>query len=166
MTFTQVMVTGHRPQLMTPEQTNYATTTIPKVAKKLLKSHSMEEMISGMALGADTVWAETALLLGVPLAAYIPFLEQTKGWSVEDIERWEHLRSKASREVVLGDRYSVRLLHARNDAMLRDSDLVVAVWSPSNEKGGTASTVRKARSQGKAIIVIDLDNFRTFKENF
>ena len=62
-----------------------------------------------------------------------------------DRAHWEYLRSHAEREIVLGDRYDARLLHARNDAMLRDCGLLIAVCDPFRTDGGTAATLKKAR---------------------
>ena len=164
--FSRVMVTGHRPQLMTIEQSSYANDTLLKIAKKLLKSYGMTEMISGLALGADTMWADISVKLNVPLAVYIPFPQQANRWSFKDQQHWNYLREQATRENVISDKYSIRMLHARNDAMIKDSDLVVAVWSPRQNTGGTASAVKKVRQKNKPMILVDLDSFKTSKENF
>ena len=73
----------------------------------------------------------------------------------EDVARWRELRERAAHEVVIANEYSVGALHARNDAMLSNCDLVVAVWDPSKTTGGTASAVQKA--QGKGLPILHLD---------
>lgn len=157
MNFPTVMVTGHR--VLSDEQRTYATDALRKIAKTLLKNHNTQEVISGMALGADTIWAETALEFGIPLAAYIPFPQQADTWTPNEQKTWQELRDQSSREVCIAQNYSVRYLHARNDRMLKDSSLVIAVWEPSLKTGGTTSTVNKARALGKPIIIVDIENF-------
>lgn len=67
------------------------------------------------------------------------------------------MREKATREVVLGEEYQVWLLHARNDAMIRDAELCVALWKQSKTNGGTFSAVQKIRKQGKPLILLDTE---------
>ena len=164
--FPKVMITGHRPRFLSTEGQSWAQREILKTMKRLRKFHGLQEAISGMALGADTWWAESSLSLGVPLAAYIPFESQSDMWNATDRKRWRELRASASREIVLGDHYDVGLLFARNDAMLRDSDLCVALWRQSEVKGGTADTVRKARAAGKPLIILDPETHLISTENF
>lgn len=161
-TYHSVMVTGHRPQHLTAEQQSFARAELDRLAVKVRDEHGAVEAISGMALGADTWWAQAALAAGLTLAAYIPSEGQPSKWRPADRERWRELRAAARREVVVGGaQYDVRMLHARNDAMLRDADLVIAVWSPSKTTGGTASAVRKARALGLDVVVVDLDQLST-----
>lgn len=164
--FSNVMVTGHRPFGVTDEQRNYYIDRLPKIARSLQKDFGMKRMISGMAIGVDTVWAECAIALGVPLSAYIPFPQQSDRWGYSDRQKWNKLREQADEEVMIGDKFSIRLLHARNDAMIRASNLAVAAWAPSQTTGGTASAVGKIRRVNKPLILIDLDAFTVSRENF
>ncbi|GAB6857885.1 SLOG family protein [Microbacterium xylanilyticum] len=159
--FPRVMVTGHRPKLMSAHQQRHSRTELERVAQKLTAVYGMEVGISGMALGADTDWAHAVLNAGVPLWSFVPFPQQAELWSDAQRSEWNELRSRAAREVVVADAYSVRALHARNDAMLNDADLVVAVWDPRVTTGGTASCVRKARDRGMPIIHVDLESLIT-----
>lgn len=153
--FPRVMATGHRPQALTEEEQLWSKKELKKTLLRLRKFHGAQEIISGMALGVDTWWAEGALELGLPLAAYIPFETQAERWTHEQRQRWQALRSAASRELVLGDHYQVWLLHARNDAMIRDSELCVAVWKESKLTGGTFSAVQKVRKLNKPLILLN-----------
>ncbi|XKH58548.1 DUF1273 domain-containing protein (plasmid) [Citricoccus nitrophenolicus] len=159
--FRSVMVTGHRPHLMNPVQASWAESELQRLAVKLRDEHGCTEAISGMALGADTWWAKAALGAGLRLAAYIPCESQPSRWSAADRRTWEQLRVEATREVVVGTVPNARTFHARNDAMLQDADLVVAVWDPTVTTGGTAATVAKARRRGMDIIIVDLAEART-----
>lgn len=160
------MVTGHRTFGISEEQRDFTFRILPKVAKRLKDAYGMKEMISGMAIGADTIWADCAVELGVPLSAYIPFPQQSDKWSFADRSHWLKLRKEASKEIIIGEKFSIGLLHARNDAMIRASDLAVAVWSPSVTTGGTASAVNKIRKAKKPMILIDLDALTVTTERF
>ncbi len=153
--FTSVMLTGHRPSGLTNEEITWSRKELHKTLARLQKFHGIQEVISGMALGADTWWAESALKLELPFAAYIPFEAQPVKWPDFAQAHWRELRSKAIREIVLGETYNVGLLHARNDAMIRDAELCVALWKQSTTKGGTYSAVQKIRKLEKPLILID-----------
>lgn len=165
-TFERVMVTGHRPQGMTPEQTEFAKRALKAIGRQLKKDFGTVEAISGMALGVDTWWAIIALNLNLELAAYIPFPQQPKPWWEADKKRWTELRKAATREVVCAEEFSVRALHIRNDAMIKAADLAIAVWSPSVLSGGTSSAVKKIRKINMPMILVDLDNLSISRENF
>jgi len=108
----RVAVTGHRS--LEPSEAAFAKAELARLAGKLRDHHGTTTAISGMALGADTWWAEAAVDAGMELWAYIPFEAQSDRWPEADRERWAGLRSRATREVVLGVDYHVALLHARN----------------------------------------------------
>jgi hypothetical protein len=160
----RVALTGHRS--LSIAEYGFAGGELARLAVKLRDEHGTTTAISGMAVGADTLWADAALQAGLQLWAYIPFPQQEadRRWTHEDRAHWAHLRSRAEREVVLGTSYDVRLLHARNDAMLRDSDLLIAVCDPLRTVGGTAATLKKARKAGKPIIIVDIAARRTTRK--
>lgn len=160
--YKRVMVTGHRPQHMTQGETEFAKSELFRLAQKLKNENETDLAISGMALGADTWWAESALEVSLPFAAYIPFEAQPDRWRAADQAQWRYLRGKAASEKVIAASYSVGALHARNDAMIKDSDLAIAVWKPSKTSGGTASAVGKIQKLGMDIVIVDLDGLKTY----
>lgn len=160
MTYPTVMVTGHRPQHMSEAQRLFARAELDRLAQKLVDERGMRVGISGMAIGADTDWCFAVLAAGAALWSYVPFEQQADKWSIAQRDEWYYLRRRAARELVLDDHYSVAGLHARNDRMLADSDLVVACWDPT-KSGGTASCVQKARRLGRPIIHVNLAAFAT-----
>lgn len=159
------MVTGHRPQFFSPEEKDFALRSLLSIANKCKNELGMVEAISGMAIGVDTWWAEAAIRLDLELAAYIPFPQQPDRWYAKDKQKWQELRDKASREVILGESFSMRLLHMRNHSMIKDSDLAVAVWKPSKQDGGTYAAVKKLRAEKRPLIIVDMDNLKIFTEN-
>lgn len=159
-----VMLTGHR--RFTDDDTLWLRKELYRTARRLQEFHGLQEIISGMALGADTIWAETALRLKIPFAAYIPFEAQPDRWPPKQQDIWYDLRAQATREVVVGPHYSVGYLHARNDAMIKDSDLCVAAFRVSETTGGTFSAVKKVRNLNKPLLILDPETRLITKENF
>lgn len=155
MRYSRVMVTGHRPQRLPDDSHQWAEQELERVAVKLRDTCGMQVGISGMALGADTWWGFATLFAWQELWAFIPFPQQPDRWRPEDRARWEELRSRATHEVIVAGEYSVGALHARNDAMLDNADLVVAVLDPSIVGGGTASAVQKAEARGLPVLHIN-----------
>lgn len=151
----RVAVTGHRPQDFTPDQAHWVQATLADLVGRLHSDHGTTVAISGLALGSDTWWAQAALHDRLSLWAYIPFETQGARWPSVDQEGWRDLRAAAAREVVLGDEYDVRLLHSRNDLMIRDADLIVAVHQPRKSTGGTVNAIRRARADRKTLLRVD-----------
>ena len=154
-----VAITGHRPGSLSIDQCQYMQEGLEFIADGLVGYYGAERFLTGLALGADTIWAELALKYGIEYAAYIPFEGQEDRWIQTDKKRYRELRSGASSEKVFGQQFSNRLYHARNDALIQDSDLLVAVWRPSVQDGGTFSTVQKSLKRNHPTLLLDMDKF-------
>lgn len=154
-----VAITGHRPGSLNIEQCQYMKESLDFIAGRLVEYYGAGKFLTGLALGADTIWAELALKYGVEYDAYIPFEGQEDRWSKTDKKKYQDLRSGAVIEKVFGQQFSNRLYHARNDALIRDSDLLVAVWRPSVQDGGTFSTVQKSLKRNHPTLLLDVDEF-------
>lgn len=163
--WTRVAVTGHRPQHLDREQTAYARAELERLAAKLRADHHTQVAISGMAIGADTWWAEAAMGAGLDLWAYVPFWAQPGPWRADQRTQWERLVESAERRLVLGEEYDVRLLHSRNEFMIRDASLLIAVHDPAKTTGGTQSAIAKARAAGSTIVLVNVTARRTTIEN-
>lgn len=153
--YPRVMVTGHRPQFLSDAEGAFVHDELYRVAEKLRDRSGMQVGISGMALGADTDWAWATLTVHAELWSFLPFPQQASKWLARDVDTWNYLRSRAKQEVVAEQKYSVAALHRRNDLMLDNADLVVAVWKPAKTEGGTVSAVRKAVARGLPMIHVD-----------
>lgn len=151
----RVTVTGHRPSAFAPDERDWVIATLPQIVRQLRDAHDTTTYLSGLALGVDSWWADAVLDAGQHLWAYVPFEAQSERWPEGARRHWATLRQAATREVVLGAHYSVRLLHARNDLLVRDADAVVAVHHPSQVTGGTVSVIRKARQAGLPVIRVN-----------
>lgn len=96
----------------------------------------------------------------------MPFEKQDANWfKQEDKDRLKYQREQADKVVLVDtlNNYKIKDLiegeyhpakmQKRNEYMLDNSDLVIAVWDGSN--GGTANCVRYAKKLGKKIIQIN-----------
>lgn len=157
--FGTVMVTGHRPEKLSGGELAWSRVALPRAVARLRFTYGAKTAISGMALGADTWFATSTLSAGMDLHAYVPFESQAAKWSTEDQETWRQLRAYATHEVIVNpDPPAAWKFHARNDAMLDATlaaqGLVVALLR-DGATGGTASTFKKAQSQGLPVLWLD-----------
>lgn len=114
--------------------------------------------ICGMARGTDTYCAEEVLRrkLDFPeivLEAAIPFPEQTHGWDRESVVRYNRILSCADKKTVVMPHYAAYCMAKRNEYMVKNSDLLVAVWNGSTS-GGTYNTIKLACASGAYIRLI------------
>lgn len=146
-----VLVTGHRPDKLggyTPNPTRERVRAwLGEQLDLLREEHPFLVAISGMALGVDTWFAEEALARGIALHAYLPFPEQDARWNAWDQAHYRALLQGAERVIVVSPSpYAAWKMLRRNEAMVADAALGLAVWDGS--PGGTAHCVAKARARG------------------
>jgi len=116
--------------------------------------------VSALAEGADTIFAEAALALGIPLRVVTPF----HGYEEDFVDhatrsRYEELREAAESEERLP--FASRSRRAYKAAMrwvVQNSDLLVAAWDgrPGLGPGGTADAVQHAVAMGREVIHVDV----------
>jgi len=164
----RVMVTGHRPPKVggyrTPNPTEqWVRSSLRTVLKGLQTRHEDLSAVTGMALGADTIFAEVCLELDIPYTAAVPFKGQESRWPEESQIRYWTLLKQAERIVIVdeipayhSDHFGGKL-HCRNKWMIDHSDMTVAVWDGSD--GGTSYTVKGSqRRRGRKILRVDPRN--------
>jgi len=161
------MLTGHRPQHLTNDSIDWIADQLDRIAIKLRDLYATNTAISGMALGCDQLWAQSALHAHLELWAHIPFPEQPDPWPADLQAAHRRLLARAHRTTThgeLGDlvgdarrRRAVQLLHTRNDAMIAASHAVIAVYRPTIATGGTASAWRKVLAGPLPVIHVNPD---------
>lgn len=114
-------------------------------------------LVSGMALGADTIWALVAIKLkreypGVfELESAIPCANHSSKWSKEDRERYNHILNHADViKHVSKLPYKGWLMQKRNEYMVDISSTVFAIWD-GLESGGTYNCIKYAMKKEREI---------------
>jgi hypothetical protein len=114
--------------------------------------------LSGLALGADTIFAEEALALGIPLDSCIANQAVLEKYAI-GYERDHHLelrmRSRRLVELPFGERSAESYL-ALGHWLVDSCDVLVAVWNGEApaKPGGTGDVVTMAQQAGRQIIHI------------
>ena len=112
--------------------------------------------LCGMARGTDLYYLEALLKLraAYPLTveAVVPCPSQSDSWPREEQLRYLRALGACDRTTVLEEKYSDGCMLRRNRYMVEHANILLTVFDGS--PGGTAATVRYARSRGLQIISI------------
>ena len=176
-----ISFTGHRPNNKNMGGYDWNSIKNEKIRKAIFRdivylindSEDKEfRFITGGALGVDqfafnvvdNITFHTALNIINELA--IPFKDQPNAWfKQEDKDRYSYQVSKADVVTYVDEtdgyikmttpqgRYNPYKLQIRNEYMVDNADVVIAVWDGS--KGGTCNCVNYAKKIGKNIIQIN-----------
>lgn len=158
-----VCFTGHRPDKLGGYNENNQTAKDVKSAlmAQILKfiEEGFTEFIAGGALGTDT-WAAEAVIEarkshpGVKLTIARPFPSQDSKWFQESKDRFKAFCEAADKVVdVSPDPYTIQKMQTRNEWMVDNADVVLAIWDGSS--GGTGNCVRYAKKRSKRIVAIN-----------
>lgn len=112
--------------------------------------------LSGLAVGADTIFAETALTLGIPLEACLACDDIVENFaSGPERERFFRLlaRSRRVHRLPFAERSNTAYM-ALGCWLVESSDVVIAVWNglPAAALGGTGDVVAYAVAYGRPVI--------------
>lgn len=163
----KVAITGHRPhKLIGGYNVNHASNKeLKERLKSILKEIAQNEPailgISGMALGVDTYFAESVLDLKELepkkyfLECAIPFEGQEGKWFKAD-QDWYHtiLSFADTKTIVSKGTYHPRLMQIRNEYMVDNCDVLIAVWD-GKPNGGTYQAIQYAEKLNKTIIYVN-----------
>ncbi len=155
-----VAITGHRPNKLGGDYDLVQPKTLAIKARiiDVLKEVGAEYLITGMALGIDTLFANIAIELRLPFTAAIPFRGQESMWPSKSQRKYDEILSKATEIVYIsGGGYSPHKMQVRNEWMVDNSRILISVWDGTS--GGTANCVRYADSKGVRSINIDPKEF-------
>lgn len=159
-----VSFTGHRPHKLWGYDIHQDKYRRLYVALRTIVMENIEReqentLISGMALGVDTVAAYLAVALrdkGLPIKfeAAVPCWNQDSKWHGESREIYKNLVSKADVVTVVHEGpYNYTCMQRRNEYMVDKANVLVAVWDGS--PGGTSNCVHYAEKKGVRIIRVD-----------
>ena len=149
----KVMITGHRPDKIRGHE-EWIASVLHDILSGMLRRNLSIEAISGMALGVDTIYAEAALSLSIPMIAAVPFIGQESRWSRPAQERYKAILACAKDVVIVseGSFASWKFLR-RNTWMVEQCNVAIAVWDGSS--GGTRHAVSEILRLGRKGIRVD-----------
>lgn len=114
--------------------------------------------LSSLAVGADTLFAQAALDLGIPLQAVIPCKRYALVFAAGEVrQHFYDLRARARmREILSAPGCTEEAYLAAGQWIVEHCDLLVAAWDqqPARGVGGTADIVSYARARGVPIHLI------------
>lgn len=155
----RIAIAGHR-RFRDARTTAFVARTSLCVLQDVHRKHSDVRAVSALAEGADTLFAEAALTLGIPLDVVRPFDRYEGDFAPGRArDRYNRLRRAARAEEVLP--YRDRSNQAYTAAMrwvVNLSDVLVAAWDgrPAASPAGTGHAVRHALSTGRDVIHLDV----------
>jgi hypothetical protein len=134
--------TGHRPDKLGGYGPR-SSTVVMNLATQILDHYQPSVVISGMAQGWDMALAQAAYGRKIPFRAYLPFVGQHLVWPASTRAYYTALLGKAEVvKVCSPGGYSPRAMQIRNECMVNDCDLLIALWNGS--PGGTANCLQYA----------------------
>lgn len=152
-------ISGHRPDKLPDKKTGYNLNNpvykyIRKELENVFSKLKPDTVISGMALGVDSLCAEICIEKKIPFIASVPFKGQELYWSLSDRNRYFYLLEHAERvEYVSPGGYASWKMQVRNQWIVDNSDILVAVFA--GIPGGTKNCIDYAESKNKKIIRIN-----------
>ena len=138
----------------------FVTEQCASILEQAQNSYPELVALSAIAEGADSIFAETALTLGIPLELVRPFKTYASDFTTLPARRrYSRLRNAARNETLLD--FSQRSDEAYEAAMrwvVTRSDLLVVAWDgrSTNGPGGTGHAVSQAIQMNRSWIHLNL----------
>jgi hypothetical protein len=158
----RVGVTGHRKLGADPVVSWFVSAQCVRLLDRFqaLAQLRQAEVIaySPLAIGADQLFAQAALGLGIPLVGVIPFENYPADFDGADRERFETLlRLCMSVERLPNRQRSKRAYFDGGKWIVNAVDYLVAIWDgrPAGGTGGTADVVLYAERKRRPVFRID-----------
>lgn len=147
-----IAITGHRPNKLGNDYSfkSDLSKAIIKELQALIDKLKPECIMSGMALGIDTMWAVLAIKNNIPLIAAIPCRGHSSQWPPQSVKLYNRLINDplCTQVLVTDSDYTPQCMQTRNEFMVDNSDELIAVWDGT--PGGTGNCVRYAN--GKILL--------------
>lgn len=157
----KIAITGHRPNKLGNDY-DLTGPLIHKIRDEIIDviynigDFDNITLITGMALGIDTLFAKIAIECNLPFIAAVPCFDQEKMWKTKSQKEYKRiLLHELCQEVVIVSlkAYDHSVMQIRNEWMVDNCDKLIAVWDGTD--GGTANCVRYAKDEEKEIIRIN-----------
>lgn len=161
-----IAVTGHRPNRLSGSHTALmliCREVLSVIRKDISRGDPAPIALSGLAEGADRIFAEAALKEGFRLEAVFPFQEddyRTTFMSPHSDDFYT-LKDKSSNIHMLnGDIQNEQDgFHNLGLFLVEKCDMLIAIWDgkPGVGKGGTPDVIQLARAANKPVVWINAD---------
>ena len=154
-------IIGHR-YLTNSETTAFVAERCLAILKQAQAEHIHVVALSAIAEGADTLFAEAALALDIPLEIVRPFDDYACDFDTMPARRrYEKLRAAARSEARLihKERSDVAYRAAMN-WIVKQADVLVVAWNglPATGLGGTGAAVKQAVQLNRSWFCLDTSN--------
>lgn len=157
-------ITGHRlgkylggytfPNKVTDKVTKLLRRTFNELSESILEPNLT--IITGMAIGTDMIAAQLAVDMELPFIAAVPFIGQEKVWPEEHQKQYKSLLKKAKEvKIVSEGGFAGWKLQKRNEWIVDNCDVLVAVWHHTQPASGTYNCLKYARSIKKDTVIIE-----------
>ena len=155
----KIAATGHRPGKLGNEwdgigiHSDKVRSFLQSIVNHYYETEQLE-LISGMALGVDMIWAEVAIDNGLHFIAAIPCFNQEGKWSWRQQKRYHEILNHplCDKRIITASTYNPKVMSIRNEWMVDACDLLVGVFDGS--PGGTANCIDYAIRQKRKIKVM------------
>ena len=155
----RVGIVGHR-RFDSPAVADFVAGACRDVLRGAARRHGTVAAVSALAEGADTLFAEAALALGLALDAVKPFARYDADFSEPGARtRYRRLVSAARSSMTLPHRErSDEAYASAMRAIVESCGLLVIAWNgaPSPSRAGTAAAVAHAVGLGRPWIHVDV----------
>ena len=152
-----IALTGHRPSKLGNEYNlqGPVSDALRRTLYDLLTQYEPEKCISGMALGADMIFAQVTLSLAIPLIAAIPCVGQESVWPDSSKKMYNEILDNplTEKHIVCEGGYEMWKLQKRNEFMVNECNLLFAIWDGS--AGGTSNCMKYAEKVGRNYHIIN-----------
>lgn len=178
----KIAITSHRPNKLDNDYNLTSPLVLAikdKITEILHRGYIFDKseevtLITGMALGIDTLFALIAIEFNIPFIAAIPFKGQEARWPRESKLKYYDILLRAKYIYLVDEdrypswkefevytidptRYSADKMQKRNiwmvDQLTEPGDTLISVWDKS--EGGTANCTRYALNKNKNVIQIN-----------
>lgn len=153
----KLAITGHRPSKLGNdyEFTGEWMKNIKIEIQGIINREKPTEIIVGMALGVDTLFAIMAIENNIPFRACIPCNGQANKWTASSRKLYYELLNHplCTIKQIHDGPYTDKCMQERNIYMVDECDKIIAVWDGTS--GGTANCVSYAKAKDKEILRIN-----------
>ena len=157
----RIGIVGHR-YLASSEAIAFVADQSLAVLKRAQRQQSDVVALSAIAAGADTLFAEAALRLNIPLEIVRPFANyETDFETASARSHYDQLREAALSETKLPyEQRSSAAYEAAMNWIVTQSDLLVVAWDglPAEGAGGTGDAVKQVLELNRPWLHLDVAN--------